>query len=267
MTDTFSRRMGVRQVENVQVTVRNDAPHEFRGVLIQLAYECGFRPKTLRPLVCRVLRKRPDDDNWSEYPNIDGEVRALLDDCAWYRVYDVVEAIATTMQEVPYSYDIETFSHELNEYFAESGIGWKLVGTTLEVRGGEVLEQALRIAETELEAKGLSTAQNELHEALHDLSRRPSPDTTGAIQNSMASLECVARACCGDEKATLGEILKRHRDLIPKPLDEAVTKLWGYASENARHISEGRSPSYEEAELVVGVVATIVTYLSRKTAV
>ena len=43
----------------------------------------------------------------------------------------------------------------------------------------------------------------------------------------------------GNTKATLGEILKRNSDLIPKPLDDAVSKAWGYASEHARHLREG----------------------------
>jgi hypothetical protein len=79
----------------------------------------------------------------------------------------------------------------------------------------------------------------------------------------MAALDCVAREACGDEKASLGEIIKRYKGLIPKPLDEAVNKLWGYASENARHLSEGRMPAYKEAELVVGVVASVSTYLAK----
>jgi hypothetical protein len=168
------------------------------------------------------------------------------------------------MREAPSTCEHEKFEAELNDYFVESGIGWKLVDGTLEIRGAEVFEQSIRQAESELQTSGLSTARNELHEALHDLSRRPSPDVTGAVQHSMAALECVARVACGDEKATLGEILKRYRDLIPKPLDEAVTKMWGFASENARHINEGREPSFEEAELVVSMVAGVSTYLAKK---
>jgi len=264
MTDSFSKRHGFRQVYETPITVRDDAPHELRGVVVQLAYECGFRPRTLRPLVCRVLRKRQDDNNWSEYPNIDGEVSSLVDDCEWYRFYDVVEAIAAEMHEAPFSFEPEKFATEMNDYFLENGIGWKLVHTTLEMRGTELFEETVRQAETELGLRGFSTARNELHESLHDLSRRPTPDVTGAIQHSMAALECVARVCCGDEKPTLGEILKRYRDLIPRPLDEAVTKIWGYASENARHINEGCEPNFEEAELVVSTVAGVSTYLSKK---
>lgn len=258
MTDSFSTRHGFRRAHVAPISIREDAPHELRGVILQLAYESGLRPKTLRPVVCRTLRKREDEGNWSEYPNIDNEIRALIDDCEWYRVYDVIEAIAGATQEA------DKFEPELNAYFVENGIGWKLVNGKVEVRGAEVFERSVNLAASVLQVSGLSTARNELHEALGDLSRRPTPDVTGAIQHSMAALECVARAACGDEKATLGEIMKRYRDLIPKPLDEAVSKIWGFASENARHIAEGREPSFEEAELVVGMVAGVATYLAKK---
>jgi len=43
-----------------------------------------------------------------------------------------------------------------------------------------------------------------------------------------------------------------------------VSKLWGFASENARHVSEGREPSFAEAELLVSVVAAAATYLAKK---
>lgn len=264
MNDNFSKRHGFRQVHDAPITIRTDAPYELRGVIIQLAYECGFRPTTLRAIVCRILRKRQNDNNWSEYPNIDGEVRSLVDDCEWYRVYDVLEAITSTMMEEPYSYEYEKFEAEINDYFVENGIGWKLVEGKIEIRGAEVFEQSLRKAESVLQTTGFTTARNELHEALHDLSRRPSPDVTGAIQHSMAALECVARVACGDEKATLGEIIKRYKDVIPKPLDDAITKIWGFASENARHISEGREPSFEEAELIVSVVAGVSNYLAKR---
>ncbi len=80
----------------------------------------------------------------------------------------------------------------------------------------------------------------------------------------MAALECVAREACGDAKANLGDIMKSYSDTVPRPLDEAITKAWGYASENARHVREGRGPTFEEAELVVGMVAVLARYLARK---
>lgn len=262
--EPFSSRHGFHQTSNIEISVRHDAPYELRGVLVELAYSCGFGPKSLRSLVCRVLLKRPDPNNWSEYPNIDYEVRELLDSCVWYRVYDVAEAICNKMFEAQSYFDPEKFQSDLNVFFIENGIGWQIADGRIEVRGPEVIQQAVNKTKELLNSTGQKTAQQELHEALVDLSRRPEPDISGAIQHSMAALECVAREVTGDPKATLGEIIKRNPNFIPKPIDDAVSKAWGYASEHARHIREGRLPSYEEAELVVGLCASVGTYLVKK---
>lgn len=260
----FSKRYGYSKPIEADIEIRDDAPHEFRGVLIQLAYECGLSPKPLRKIVCRILRKRPDSNNWSEFPNIDHEIHQLIDDCPWYKVYDVVEGIVMQMKELPYSYSLERFQSELNEYFIENGIGWQLNNDKIEIRGPEAFEDIVHTAQATLKSSGKGTAANELREALNDLSRRPDPDITGAIQHSMASLECIARDICNDKKATLGEILKRYKDIIPPPLNDAVKKAWGFSSEMARHIQEGRQPEFHEAELIVGICASVGNYLIKK---
>jgi hypothetical protein len=81
----------------------------------------------------------------------------------------------------------------------------------------------------------------------------------------MGCLECVARDIAGDKKATLGDILKKHPGLLPRLLDKAIEQMWAYASNEARHVVEGQQPRREEAELVVGMAATMATYLSKKT--
>ncbi|MCH7807801.1 MAG: hypothetical protein IIB60_01145 [Planctomycetes bacterium] len=80
----------------------------------------------------------------------------------------------------------------------------------------------------------------------------------------MATLECVMREYCGSPNRTLGEIIKKHPELLPKPLDTALSKVWGYASDTARHAKEGSNPTREEAELVVGLAAVMSTYLIQK---
>jgi hypothetical protein len=82
----------------------------------------------------------------------------------------------------------------------------------------------------------------------------------------MAALECVARVVSGDERATLGEIIQRHgADIgIPRPLDTAIERMWGYASEMARHVREGRVPTREEAEFLLSISASIIAYLLQR---
>lgn len=259
MENSFSRRHGFHPEEK-EIKVRNNAPYDMRGVIVDIAYDKGISPKTLRPIVCRALRKRPDPNNWSEYPNIDAEIRKLIDDCEWYKVYDVIEEIYRSA----YPEQAQSFEADINSYFSEEGIGWQLNSGNIEVRGEEGFETGLKKAHQTLEQSGLQTASGEIHEAILDLSRRPSPDITGAMQHSMAALECVAREVSGDPKATLGDILSRFSGLIPKPLDKSIEKAWGFASEMGRHLREGRVPSFEEAELTLGLCASISTYLVKK---
>ncbi len=95
-----------------------------------------------------------------------------------------------------------------------------------------------------------------------DLSRRPQPDTTGAVQHAGAALECAARDVTNNPTKTFGDVLKAAPGLFPKPLDEAASKLWGYVSSYGRHVREGRVPTTEEAFLVTGIAAALAGYLT-----
>jgi hypothetical protein len=113
-----------------------------------------------------------------------------------------------------------------------------------------------------LKETGRTTAASEVHEALRDISRRPNPDRTGAIQHAIAALECTARSVTGDPNATLGSLVSKLN--LPKPLDVAVEKLWGFASDRARHLREGKSVSDDEAELVVSVACAVCAFLAKR---
>jgi hypothetical protein len=257
---SFSKRYGYDMAaEPAPISVREDAPSEFRSVLIDMAYESGLKPRAVRDIVCKTLRVRPDANNWSDYPNIDQEVRDLVDGAQWYNVYDIAEAIYNAPGRSRLD-GMRHFLHELNAYFVSRGIGWELKDGGLRYRGPEGFETVVNAAQSAVSVRGHRTAANELHQAIGDLSKRPIPDRTGAVQHAMASLECVARDVAGST-ATLGDVIKANRDLMPKPLDVAVEKIWGFTSERGRHLIEGREPTAEEAELIVGLAAAIGSYL------
>lgn len=259
MGKKFSKRHGY-QAPEAPISIRNEAPLDLREAVIQMIYDESYQPSFVRRHLCKLLRKRPDQSNWSEFPNIDSEVQILMEECQWYQVYDFIEAIWDEM-DTPQK---ESFQEEINDYFIEKGIGWKFHYGQIEYRGQEGFEQSMVQAVTVLADSSLSTASQEIREAIHDLSRRPEPDITGAIQHALASLECTSRELAGDSKATLGELIKKYPGIIPKPLDGAIEKLWGFSSEQGRHLKEGKNPTYEEAELTVGICAAIVTYLGKK---
>ena len=258
---SFSKRHG-HSIQEREITVREDAPKELREYVIATAYDKEMRAGILRSVICKALRKLPDSNNWSE-PNVAQENRELIENCEWYFIYDIIELIYRRLlaDDEAVAQEFET---DVNDFFRLNGIGWQLIDGEIQMRGPQAFESLVRGAVQGLEKAGKPTAMQEIDEALKDLSRRPKADITGAIQHGMASLECLAREVCGDHKLTLGEIIKKHNGLFPKPLDEGITKTWGYASEMARHIREGRVPTREEAELVVGLSATVINYLIKK---
>jgi AbiJ N-terminal domain 4 len=227
-----------------------------------IASKAGVRTSAQRDLVCRALGVLPDRNNWSE-GNVWMEAEALIGGADWPLVYDIIEDLHDYIaQRQPGN--LEQFQTEINDHFRETGIGWQLVNGRIETRGPEAFEAAVRGGISALSDGGRPTASQELHEALLDLSRRPEPDRTGAVQHALAALECVARDASGDSKATLGTILQRHPGLFPKPLDAAAEKVWAFASEMGRHLREGREPSRLDTELVVGLAAVRAAHLERK---
>ena len=257
---TFSRRYGLFSIKEKEITVREDAPEGLRGFIRMAYYDLNKNPSDLRSITTRVLKIPPDSNNWSEYPNIDCEVGQHLNNCEWYFVYDIIEKIIQKLKVE----EKEKFANEINEYFVTNGIGWKIVRGQIETRGDEVFETSIKTVVAVLESAKLQTAKSEIREALIDLSRRPTPDLTGAIQHSLACLECVTREITGDPKSTLGDLMKKFPGIIPIPLDQAVAKIWGFTSEQGRHLREGKTPEYMEAELVVEVTSAISTYLGKK---
>src|ERR1700674_1177762 len=260
MSRQFSQRHGYGSTEP-EITVREDAPEDLRYAVAQIARTVGMTPTAIREVVCQVLFVAPDRTDWSEYPNIWEEALQLLHECDWFKVYDVAEAL---WRRLEMSFEAQDhFLIELNRFFREKGIGWELKDPDgIVFRGGEVFSAATNEAIEVLTATGRVTAAKEVHEALRDISRRPTPDVTGAIQHAIAALECTARDVTGKPKRTLGDLVRKLD--LPRPLDEAVEKLWGFSSERARHIREGAPVEPGEAELVVSVSCAVCNFLARR---
>lgn len=198
-------------------------------------------------------------------------VKRVLLGCEWCRLYDLIEDVFQQLKfhdeeladvdDEPQAYP---FQRAINEYFVNVGIGWQLVDGQVVTRGAEAFESVVTSAIATLAESSRPTAAGHLHDALQALSRGPTADSTGAIFHAMGALECIARDLTGKQNASLGEILKAHPELLPKPLDTALSKVWGYASNEARHVVEGREQNRHDAELVVGLAAAVTTYLIRK---
>ena len=256
--NVFSKRMGFHP-EMANIVIRNDAPADLRSFLLLIIKDYIKSLKKIRTIVCKTINEAPDPSNWSENEYMDSEIQVHLDNCKWFRIYDIIESFYKELDSIKQT----SFENKINEFFYEKGIGWKLEQGLIISRGDDVFEKALDETKAILKEKGLTTSKNEITEAIADLSRRPNSEITGAVQHALAALECVCRELTGSND-TLGKLIKKYPYLVPQPLDVAIDKMFGYASEHGRHLHEGSEPSYDEAFLLVHISASLCTYLANK---
>lgn len=246
-------------IPKAPITVRNDAPLAFRNYLFQLMRNYEKSLKKIRSYVCFITKEAEDPNNWGENDFMKSEIQSIIENCPWYRIYDIIEYFYMNL-----SLNKDRFEKNINDYFVEKGFGWKLINGNIEIRGEDAFEQKITEAIEVLKVAKLITSQNEIREALKDMSKRPTPDITGSVQHSVAALECLCREVIKDSKATLGKLINDNPNIVPKPLDNVIKGIFGFASEQGRHLREGGAPKYEEAELVVHLCASICVYLTKK---
>ena len=267
MSSPFSERHEISK-ESPEITIRYDAPDDLRYAVTEIVFDSDLGPKEIREIVCKTVMKRPDEErNWSdEY--VKKEVQSLLRNCEWYHIYDVIEKVCDAAQFRNTRDGVNAAQYiekETNKYFRENGIGWELVDGKIQHRGEESFQHIVAQASNALKEKGLETSHREIRAAIKALSQLLEPDLTGAIFHATNALEAVSGRVAEDDKSRLDNRLKEH---IPKPLDTAVAKMWGYASENARHGKERRAVisavTLAEAELFVGISSALCLYLTHK---
>ncbi|MBI5787522.1 MAG: hypothetical protein HZA78_01515 [Candidatus Schekmanbacteria bacterium] len=274
--DSFSRRYGY--VGKKEITKREDAPRKFRMKLLSAARKFNLPSKTMRYVICEILGEPEDDGhNWGE-PNVSHQIEGLILKCDWFYVYEICEGFYKEISNpVVYNEDFigtlvdnkALYSRDINTLFEELEIGWKMEAGKIVAREDEQLEGQVKKARNDLKSNNLPTSLNEMKQARACLSRRPEPDITGAIDHCIAALECTVKEISGSSgsKTTFGRLIQKHAEKlgIPKPLDTALEKLWGYASDNARHVKEGKKPpSRHEAELILGISSVMISYILGK---
>lgn len=136
MDQLFTNRMGIN-VSNAEITIRNDAPAFLRNYLLVIMKQYGMGLKKLREIVCLATKEAPDPNNWGENDFMNSEIQSIIDNCSWYRVYDIIELF---YQRLNFQQK-DQFENEINNYFYEKGIGWKIKDGQIETRGDEILKQ------------------------------------------------------------------------------------------------------------------------------
>jgi len=247
--------------------IYEDAPEAVRVGLREILQEMAFgTPSYQRVIICKALRRRPDPNNWSEYPNINDEVDDLIHGLEWYEFYDMCEKIARLeeIKEIGYvsgSYQ-SIFAYNLNQLLEEENVGYKMVDSYIEKVGSQEFREAVEAALDSLKNPRYKAPLGQFKKALGFRNQLP-PDYANAVKEAVNAIEGTLQIATEKAGEALPSILTNLQAKFPSHFKRIIKEIYGYgsASEGARHAAVGGYvPSSDEAEFIIHVSAAAIAY-------
>ena len=237
--------------------IYDDAPdalrYGLRGVLMSLGYKT---PRAQRHILCNALRVFPDNNNWTDYPNIDNEVVDLLATDPWYEFFNALERLHQSL----YEEQAATYYEKMNALFAEERIGYRFDSGIIVRLGTEEFHEAVTNARHALQDKRFVEPRRQFERAYEFRNERPA-DWANAIKEAVNSVEGVLQVIYQCPGLTLTSIISEN---FPAELPKGIKKLFrslysqGSGTRGARHASiGGTEPTGPRAELAIHIAAAL----------
>jgi len=193
-------------------------------------------------------------------------IEKLIMKCQWWQFYDICEVL---WQGLEYEPERNKLSEEINTLFREEYLGFELRDGKVEKIGSGFIDASVKEARYLLKEPEFKGADKHFGKVLRALNTRPNPDVENCIKDAVAAIESVGRIIVKDDKALLSDIIKSmaKNKIIPKPLDEAIQKVYAYRGNQpgVAHGLVGTSKvTIDEAEFVLAMSAAIIIYLVKK---
>lgn len=223
-------------------------------------------------IICVSLRIPISQRN--EYLQMDNDsLKSILNELilsaeSW-KVYDICEIVCKHVASY-WGVDLhQRLTEELNTLFTVEHIGYEMRKGLLEKKGSAFIDAQIQQARFLLKEPVFIGADQQFEKAINSLNVRPQPDVENCIKDAVASIESVGRIISNDEKALLNNVIKdfSQKGIIPKPLDEALQKIYAYRGDapGVAHGLVGESKvTIDEAELVLALSAAVIIYLVKK---
>ena len=179
---------------------------------------------------------------------------------------EVCHFIEFTAQNCPKNLS-GNFIKSCNEVFTKEAAAYRLVNDQIIPLTSE--EEIESIGEAINSPHQYSGVRRHLEKAVRCLSDRKSPDYENSVKESISAVEALCKSITGDNKSTLGDLLKRiEKDYgMHKAFKEALSKLYGYTSDEGgiRHaMLEESKISYSDAKFMLVLCSAFVNYILGK---
>lgn len=227
------------------------------------------------------------DDVLGQYPakkDLDTAL-VLLQEMKWDRVYSFCERAYRRLLRTVEGWDDEMdgmvttvaigevrdyYQGELNELLGENNIGYHFVDGEFQRRGRAQTQKSIQRVGTVLSQSRLVPVRVHFNKALKYFNERPEPEKENCVKEAVCALEAAVEVLT--RKPASKDFTKAVRQLegsgpgqIPPPIVQGMIKLYAYrgSAQGVSHAAlEGSNVSEIEAELVLTLVASYVTYLA-----
>lgn len=208
--------------------------------------------------------KKPLDslsDDWSEVLK---QLRDYFFNAKWYEIYDFIEFIS---DNYPKDYDKTNlhFMTACNNILEKEMAAYRFVDGLITRIAAEEEIKAIEKAIDESE----DLVSKHLRRSLELLSNRSNPDYRNSIKESISAVERLAAHVTGEDKGTLGQLLKKldeHIKLHPA-LKTAFSSLYGYTSDEGgiRHaLTEEEIVDFDDAKFMLVACSAFINYVEGK---
>lgn len=209
----------------------------------------------------------------------------LLQGMEWHRVYTFCERAYKKLLRTVEGWDDEMdgmvttvaigevrdyYQGELNELLGENNIGYHFVDGEFQRRGRAQTQKSIQRVGMVLSQTRLAPVRDHFNKALKYFNERPAPEKENCVKEAVCALEAAVDILTGkpaskDFTRAVKQLQGNDPGQIPPPIAEGMIKLHAYrgSAQGVGHAAlQGSSVSEIEAELVLSLVASYVTYLA-----
>lgn len=251
-----------RLFKTLELFMDNSSRYIINSISIQSTAN-GFCKDIINDVFCeRNILRGGYVYNWREV--YDKRIDDVIRNAEYYEVLDLTEYICHWIDKKTYKKFKQLPYDSMNTVFEQECIGYRFVNKRIVAitDGNEIcaIEEASNVP--------FAGCRKHLEKSVGFLADRENKDYKNCIKESISAVESACQQIVGDEKATLGEALKKLEDngvALHPSLKQGFSKLYGYTSDQGgiRH-AEGLFESnvtFEEAKYMLVSCSAFVNYL------
>jgi hypothetical protein len=192
-------------------------------------------------------------------------LKSLLLKKEWHFVYDFIEIYLNNEAEISKS-NANNIAKEFNSVLEQEKSGYRVIKRLVVPITNK---QELKSIESSFKTK-YESVNTHMTKALTLYSRRTNPDYENSIKESISAIEALCCVITNNNKATLGDALKKmdeHGLKLHGALKAALNQLYGYTSDQngIRHAGiDFKGASSEDAKYMLVSCSGFVNYIIEK---